>query len=106
NSPADKIALVDAGPKYFGGLQNTLTYKNVSLDFLFQFVKQKARNYFATNPFPATMANQPTEILDHWQQPGDNSPVQMFSAGYNNDVYSAYVNYYNSTAAVGDASFI
>lgn len=73
NSPADIIAMVDAGPKYYGGLQNTLSYKNVSLDFLFQFVKQKARNYFSTNPFPGTMANQPTEILDHWQETGNNS---------------------------------
>lgn len=106
NSPADKTAIVDIGPKYYGGLQNALSYKNISVDFLFQFVKQKARNYFSTNPFPGTMGNQPIEILDHWQETGDNSPTQMFSAGYNNEVYSAYVNYYNSTAAVGDASFI
>ncbi len=106
NSPADRIAKVQTGPRYFGGIQNSLTYKNISIDFLFQFVKQKARNYFSTNPFPGTMANQPVAILDHWQEPGDNAPTQQFSAGYNNEVYLAYQNYYNSTASVGDASYV
>ncbi len=106
SSPNDRIASRNIGPKYYGGLANSISYKNFNLDFLFQFVKQQARNYLASGPFPGTMANQPTAILDHWQQEGDTAPVQMFSAGYNNEAYLAYVNYYNSTASVTDASYI
>jgi len=106
NSPADRTANIDTGPKFYGGLQNSIRYKNLAIDFHFQFVKQKARNYFSTNPFPGTMANQPTDILNHWQIPGDVAPIQQFSAGYNNEVYLAYQNYYNSTASVGDASYV
>lgn len=106
NSPADKIAIVEAGPKYFGGLRNSFSYKNIEIDFLLQFVKQKARSYFSSGPLPGTMANQPVEVLDHWQNLGDNALLQQFTAGYNNEVYQAYTNYYNSTAAVDDASFV
>jgi hypothetical protein len=52
------------------------------------------------------MRNQPTAILDQWQNPGDDASIQLFSAGYNNEAYLAYINSYNATGAIGDASFV
>jgi TonB-linked SusC/RagA family outer membrane protein len=45
SSPNDQQWIDDTAPKWFGGLANLWSYKNWSMDFLFQFVKQKARNY-------------------------------------------------------------
>lgn len=37
----DKTLIQDRTREYFGGINNTLTYKGLSLQFLFQFVKQE-----------------------------------------------------------------
>ncbi|QGK73407.1 SusC/RagA family TonB-linked outer membrane protein [Flavobacterium sp. SLB02] len=102
--PDDKQIVADLNPQYYGGLQNQLSYKGWSLDFLFQFVKQKNVNY----PVGATgeMYNQP-EVTQHaWQQPGDLGPYQIQTAGYNFDALSAGSLYSESTASISDASFI
>ena len=52
------------------------------------------------------MENQPIEVLDHWEQPGDQSGQQLYSAGFNNEAYTAYNNLYSSTGSIGDASYI
>jgi len=106
SKPNDLKTVAFLGPKYYGGLQNSLSYKTLSLDFLFQFVKKKGRNYMANGALPGTMANQPVEVLDRWQNAGDQSTLQRFSAGYDDDAYMAYINYYDSTGSVGDASYI
>lgn len=102
--PDDKQIVADLNPQYYGGLQNQLSYKGWSLDFLFQFVKQKNVNY----PVGATgeMYNQP-EVTQHaWQQPGDLGPYQIQTAGYNFDALAAGSLYSESTASISDASFI
>jgi TonB-linked SusC/RagA family outer membrane protein len=106
SNPNDRKAIRDVGPKFYGGLSNSITYKMFQLDFHFQFVKQEARNYLSDTPFPGIMRNQPTAILDQWQNPGDDASIQLFSAGYNNEAYLAYINSYNATGAIGDASFV
>jgi TonB-linked SusC/RagA family outer membrane protein len=106
SNPNDRKAIRDVGPKFYGGLSNSITYKMFQLDFLFQLVKQEARNYLSDTPFPGIMRNQPTAILDQWQNPGDDASIQLFSAGYNNEAYLAYINSYNATGAIGDASFV
>ena len=41
SDPADLVTLGYTAPKFFGGLQNSFSYKNFSLDFFLQFVKQE-----------------------------------------------------------------
>lgn len=106
SNPNDRKTIRNVGTKFYGGLSNSITYKMFQLDFHIQFVKQKARNYLSDTPFPGIMRNQPTAILDQWQNPGDDASIQLFSAGYNNEAYLAYINSYNATGAVGDASFV
>lgn len=106
STPNDLKSIVNISPQYFGGLHNSLSYANFNLDFLFQFVKQKGRSYQAIFSMPGQMENQPIEVLNHWEQPGDQSEQQLYSAGFNNVVYTAYNNFYNSTGSVGDASYI
>ncbi len=102
----DKKKIVDLNPEFFGGLQNTISYKNWRLDFLFQFVKQK--NYNASSYFvlPGMEGNQPATAINRWKNPGDNSKYQMYTSGENSDAVNAYYNYFESNGAISDASYI
>ena len=105
-APKDRQNIVHTNPNFFGGLQNSLTYKNWQLDFLFQFVKQLGINFNYTGVLPGVGNNQPVAVLDRWQQPGDTSAFQQYTAGFNNDAVNAFYNYSSSDAVFTDASFI
>lgn len=77
--PADLQRLEKIDQDFFGGLQNSITYKGFQLDFLFQFVKQTGRNHLGQLLPPGFIGvNQPTVVLDRWQNPGDITDVQKF----------------------------
>lgn len=102
--PEDKQSVVDLNPKYYGGIQNQLSYKGVSLDFLFQFVKQK-NNTYPMGP-AGMMSNQQERITDSWINSGNNSTYQIYTTGYNSDALNGDYLYSQSTGSVTDASFI
>jgi TonB-linked SusC/RagA family outer membrane protein len=93
----DRKMLVDTSPDFFGGLQNTFSYKNWQLDFLFQFVKQLAPNFNNFKSMPGLSVNQSVDVLDD---------SQSFSAGFNPAANNAYTFYRGSNAAFTDASFV
>ncbi len=101
----DKKVIKDLNPDFYGGIQNTLSYKSVTLDFLFQFVRQE--NFSETYRFtmPGTFSNQPAAVADHWQVSGDNAAYQAYSNS-NSLRSAAYSRYIQSDGAVSDASFI
>ncbi|GAA0536674.1 TonB-dependent receptor [Chitinophaga japonensis] len=105
--PDDRTVLVNTLPKYYGGFQNSFTYKGFQFDVLFQFVKQNAQNYeYGVLPglFMGGNGNQPITVLDRWQKPGDNA----LSLRYHSD-FSLVQNFnyiYESSAGWSDASFI
>lgn len=97
------------GTNYYGGINNTIQYKNLEMSLLFQFSHQQASRYLPG--FPGGFAiNQPVEVLNRWQQSGDETDVQSFNMVFvNGNLSDAYKRYnllslsnYNST----DASFI
>ncbi|MFD2969121.1 SusC/RagA family TonB-linked outer membrane protein [Sphingobacterium bambusae] len=93
-------------PKYFGGLSNTISYKNFTLDFLFQFVKQKGRSILAQSWSPPGygMTNfAAAPIMDYLSQ-GSSEQLQV-AADFTN-AYTAWSNYTYSSASIVDASFI
>ncbi|MGV8946485.1 MAG: SusC/RagA family TonB-linked outer membrane protein [Lutibacter sp.] len=102
----DQKTIRNFDPKYYGGLQNQVTYKNWQLDFLFQFVKQI--NYDSSIYFglPGSQNNQPAGVLNHWQQPGDIAPYPVFTDGYNSEAVDAYYKYFDSDGAISDASYV
>lgn len=105
----DFVIIGNTLPKYYGGLQNSITYKGWQLDFLFQFVKQEGPtiDYGAQAAVYGTMANQTTRLEDRWKQPGDITTVPRPSATANNEAYLTLNNQYRYSSAVwGDASFI
>ncbi|MDO9184083.1 MAG: hypothetical protein Q7U04_16840, partial [Bacteriovorax sp.] len=106
NSAHDKQWIEDMAPKYYGGISNSLTYKNLSLDFFFQFTKQKSYNFLESIGLPGGWGNMPSLILDRWQQPGDQSNIQRYTTGADGEAYDAYDKVWRSNIALTDASFI
>ena len=102
----DKQSVRDLNPKYFGGFQNTITYKNWQLDFLFQFVSQLNYNGSYRSGLPGSMSNQPTAVIDRWQAPGDNALYELYSSGVNSAAVDAFNKYYQSDAMITDASYV
>ncbi|MDX6187820.1 SusC/RagA family TonB-linked outer membrane protein [Flavobacterium sp. Fl-318] len=102
----DKQSIRDLNPKYFGGFQNTITYKNWQLDFLFQFVNQLNYSGSYSTGLPGAMANQPVTVLNHWQNPGDTATYQQYTTGVNSEAMNAFYKFYASDAMISDASYI
>ncbi|KOS05425.1 TonB-dependent receptor [Flavobacterium akiainvivens] len=101
----DRITQADLNPRYFGGIQNHISYKQWTLDFLFQFVRQKSLKYL---PAPGgTSVNQLSEVSNSsWQQAGDIASYQPYTTGVNSQAVTAYYNYAQSDGGVTDASYI
>lgn len=102
--PKDQTAVYDLAQRLYGGLQNTFTYRNWTLDFFFHFVKQRGKTSIQFQA-PGARTNQPVAVLDRWQHPGDITDVQRFTTtGTAVTTYSYYANY--SEARITDASFV
>lgn len=98
----DLVGMYDKAPVFYGGLQNTLQYKNWQLSFFFQFVKQRGNSNRFTLAMPGSINNQPKEVLDHWQNAGDRTSGPKVSTILSND-YTIYS--INSDALLVDASY-
>lgn len=103
NSATDYVS-VDLNPKFYGGLQNTFTYNNVSFDFLFQFMNKKAKNeYFTTTLTGAVSNNQPAFVTNRWQNPGDIAERMLYTTSSSVSFNNSYL--YND-AGYTSASYI
>lgn len=89
-------------PKYFGGFNNSFTYKHFSLDIMFQFVKQKGRDLLTTGSYPpGYIYNVSKASLEKYLADGPSDQRHILG-GYN----PAVGNYLSSDAMIVDASFI
>lgn len=102
----DAISIVNLAPKAYGGFQNSFSFGHLTLDVLFQFVKQTGNN-FLYNGMPGEFgSNQPVTVLNRWQHPGDIAAVQRFSQDYSLETATAYNAAALSDQSYKDASFI
>lgn len=96
-------------PNFYGGLNNSFTYKGITLSFFFQFTKQLGKDWRsgAVLSPPGTAFNSPTLVLSRWQNSGDVSQVQRFttSAGTLQGTSGYYAGYF-SNLMYTDASYI
>ncbi|WP_235982443.1 SusC/RagA family TonB-linked outer membrane protein [Gelidibacter maritimus] len=105
SSPEDRQWLEDLSPKFYGGLSNTLSYGNFTLNMFLQFKNQKAFNEFVVQATPGLKGNASIKLLDRWQQPGDTNPIKMASGGLSRGRDNGSF-LKQSNAAISDASFI
>lgn len=97
---------IDLNPKYYGGFGADFSFKGLQLNLFFSYKKQIGQNALLQGALPGTLnANMPVEVLNRWQQPGDNKPYAMFTTGVN--ASAAYGNFLGQSDGVyTDASFI
>lgn len=106
---ADIQPLENLDPRFYGGWQHELSYKGVGLTLFLEFKKQVGRNYLYAHRsyFPGSANNQPLYVLNHWQQPGDIAPVQVYTSNSSNpSAGAAALRLFSSNGVYGDASFI
>lgn len=103
---ADYRGYKNTAQKFFGGIQNTFTWKGFELDIFFQYVNQTGRNYLSyfNNP-PGMQGNQPEDVLSRWTAPGNQTSIQKYTQAYD-EPYSAAVRNTDSDAKISDASYI
>ena len=105
NATTDRTYHLDFGNEFYGGLQNSLSYKNFQVDILLQFVQGRIGKEYLYNYIPGFYGiNQPTYVLNRWQKPGDVSQVQQFSQNYR--TVTDFTNADLSSQSYGDASFV
>lgn len=109
NNKGDKIYVGNTYPKFYGGLNNSFSYKGFQLDVFLQFNKQKSRNLSSLLYYPpgnALNSNMPKAYVYRYLGSRDkwaNNPKisQQYTAAY-----TAYSNWAASDANFVDASFI
>lgn len=101
------------------GISNSLTYKNITIDFFLQLTKQMGRNvlfdpafasrnpgHFSSEP-GVEMGNLPQEYVNHWRQVGDMAALQKLSSSSNSEPLAQLLaKAVNSDLSWVDASFI
>ncbi|RXK83111.1 SusC/RagA family TonB-linked outer membrane protein [Filimonas effusa] len=97
-------------PKFYGGLNNSFSYKGVSLDVMFQFVNRKVRSLLASSFYPPGYDyNASAQVMHDYLALGN--PAKLVTALGRTPVearnaYLAYTNYTGSDASVVDGSFV
>ncbi|SEP46726.1 TonB-linked outer membrane protein, SusC/RagA family [Niastella yeongjuensis] len=107
----DLTEIVNTSPKYYGGFQNSISYKGFQFDILFQFVKQIGSNsYYLFGDRVGQLlsdgrGNQPENILNRWKKTGDISVVQRAYIS-NSNLSTAEVRALQSDVVYTDASYV
>lgn len=108
--PSDFLTNGFVGPRWFGGLGNTITYKNMGLHAFIVFKKQWGSTYRASiyQPgfYPGTLNNQPVYVMDRWQHPGDETSIQKFTISSSSAAAREINRFRSSNGFYGDASFL
>lgn len=104
NALTDERDYISTLPRYYGGFQNSFTYKGLQLDFLFQFVEQLGSNYVFGNIPGYPNNNEPVNLLKRWQYPGQVTTIQRYNS--NLSLFTSLNDAKASNAAYSDASYI
>lgn len=98
--------VIKPGNPFFGGLNNSFSYKNWDLSFFLQFHHRKGSTNTISTPIGSSRSNQNTSLLDRWRQPGDNATYPAATSTSGTPIYLGYTQYSGSTALWGDASYM
>lgn len=101
---------LNTDPKFYGGLQNTFTYKNISLDIFFAYTKRSAidnvtyslRGLVYPGQFNSGAGNQAAVVMNRWYKNGDKAQLQPYST----ENIGNLDNLLHSEAIVADNSYI
>lgn len=98
----DGVFLKEIAQKYYGGINNSFRLGSIQMDIFFQFVNQTGSNYMKSFNSPGMLSNQPSVVLNRWQESGDETTVQRYSSlSSTSYIYNRF-----SDNTISDASFI
>src|SRR5690606_33731327 len=97
---------VNIAPVLFGGLHNNIRYGNWSLDFSFQFVKQKALSPVSNTSPLGSDRNNLSQAVDYYAQGNLTASFQLPALPTNAVAAQAYENYKISDKMIIDGSYI
>lgn len=104
---SDQAIIGNTNPKFFGGFSNNISYKGVTLDFLFQY-QYGNKSYLQSQQYieqsGSLASNQTVNQLDRWTTPGQ---ITWVPRPYSNLTEPGGFNSQNlSSRYVEDASYI
>ncbi|OQP62214.1 hypothetical protein A4R26_18230 [Niastella populi] len=101
----DKTEFVDFNPRYYGSINNSFQYKNLTFGFMVAIVNRMGRNFMGQQTFLPGVANRNTvrEALGRWQKPGDITDIPKPQSGIN--ALLLQNNFFNSTGAYANATY-
>jgi TonB-linked SusC/RagA family outer membrane protein len=105
--PADMQVSKKLGQNYYGSITNSFHYRGFDLSFMLQYVNQTSRNFLASLTafsVPGNPTNQPIEVMNRWQKPGDVTNIQKFTM--DTPGYLAYLAGSFGDNLIVDASFL
>jgi TonB-linked SusC/RagA family outer membrane protein len=91
-------------PDFYGGLQNSFSFKGFDLSFLLQFVQQHSKTLITNYMMGSVAINMYKDALGRWQQPGDVTWIQMPTR--TSALVTARSNMNESNAAIVNASYL
>lgn len=103
-TPDDRY-VADIGTPFYGGFNNTFSYKGFELGVFFQFNHRFGVTKIL-NTRPGVMINQNDYWLGRWTPENDQSDIPGATANPGSSIYNSYNQYTNSNAMYGDASYI
>lgn len=94
-------------PVLYGGMNNSISWKQFSIDVFFEFRQQKGVNYLGSLTYPGSIVNQPVQALQRWRQPGDAASLQRLSVALSGNAAVTAQNLLKASDAIySDASYI
>jgi len=100
----DQTFIQNTGRRYFGGLNNTMRYKNFDLSFFLYFSQQTSNNVEFFVP-GESLSNIPQEVANnYWHHPGDKVKYQKATTDYSQLAGNSYA--MNSNGSYVSSSFV
>ncbi|WP_316823086.1 SusC/RagA family TonB-linked outer membrane protein [Pedobacter gandavensis] len=103
----DDMYIASLGHPFYGGLNNSFSYKDFTLDVFFKFEQKMGNvNLSPNGNVPGMMMNQDASVLDRWQKEGDQNkkwPLAVTGFGEKSGSY-AYLS--SSDFTWGNTSYI
>lgn len=84
---ADRVMVGKVDPDFFGGLNNSFRYGNLSLQIFFEFKQVFAPSKTRATAYAGGIQNFNRIVLDSWKSQGDIAPYQKYTQG-NSDAYN------------------
>lgn len=97
--------IADQGTPFFGGFNNTFSYKGFELGIFFQFNHRFGVNQILATR-PGAFTNQNAYWLNRWTPTNTSSNIPGSSATAGTPIAASYGNYTQSDAVYGDASYL